>query len=140
MRLDLGPHIAGNAQRGHASQRYAGGRAERHRSDGSPFAAAAGRTPTKAEREAAEFKASYAVGDTTPSKIDLRKDLPGPMLLKSTEIVRYDHNPRLYTNEKRDDTLAELRQPSPNLIAPGPSASPASNHVTHRSAADSNLG
>jgi ParB family protein of integrating conjugative element (PFGI_1 class) len=75
---------------------------------GSPFAAVTGRTPTKAEREAAEFKASYAVGDTTPSRIDLRKDLPGPMLLKSTDIVRYDHNPRLYTNEKRDDIRQSL--------------------------------
>jgi ParB family protein of integrating conjugative element (PFGI_1 class) len=75
---------------------------------GSPFSAVAGRTPTKAQREAAEFKASYTVGDTTPSRIDLRKDLPGPMLLKSTDIVRYDHNPRLYTNEKRDDIRQSL--------------------------------
>ncbi|MGM9489534.1 hypothetical protein [Ideonella sp. YS5] len=74
----------------------------------SPFSPAVTRAPTKAEREAAEFKASYAVGDTTPSKIDLRKDLPGPMLLKSTEIVRYDHNPRLYANEKRDDIRQSL--------------------------------
>lgn len=73
-----------------------------------PFGPASTRPPTKAEREAAEFRASYAVGDTTPSKIDLRKDLPGPMLLRSTEIVRYDHNPRLYANEKRDDIRQSL--------------------------------
>jgi ParB family protein of integrating conjugative element (PFGI_1 class) len=74
----------------------------------SPFGDAVAKPPNKAQRDAAEFKASYAVGDTTPSKIDLRKDLPGPMLLRSTEIIRYDHNPRLYANEKRDDIRQSL--------------------------------
>ena len=55
---------------------------------------------TKAER----FKASYLVGDTTPSSVDLTtQDIPGPMLLEVTEIECYDHNPRLFLNEKRDD-------------------------------------
>jgi len=67
------------------------------------------RAPSKAQREEAEFKASYAVGDTAPSTIDLRRDLPGPMLLKSIEIVRYDHNPRLYANEKREDIRHSLQ-------------------------------
>ncbi|MBQ0960441.1 hypothetical protein KAK06_15925 [Ideonella sp. 4Y11] len=81
-----------------------------------PFGAASpdslgppGKTPSRAQRDEAEFKASYAVGDTAPSKIDLRRDLPGPMLLKSVDIVRYDHNPRLYANEKREDIRHSLK-------------------------------
>lgn len=68
------------------------------------------RPPTKAEREAAAVHASYMVGDTTPSKVDLSvKDIPGPMLLEVTAIDCYDHNPRLYANEKAEDIEASLR-------------------------------
>lgn len=68
------------------------------------------RPPTKAERDAAAVHASYMVGDTTPSKVDLSvKDIPGPMLLEVTAIDCYDHNPRLYANEKAEDIEASLR-------------------------------
>lgn len=68
------------------------------------------RPPTKAEREAAAVHASYMVGDTTPSKVDLSvKDIPGPMLLEVTAIDCYDHNPRIFANEKFEDIEASLR-------------------------------
>ena len=56
---------------------------------------ASDRPPNKAERDAQAVRASYLVGDTTPSKVDLSiKDLPGPLLLQVTDIDVYDHNPR----------------------------------------------
>lgn len=52
---------------------------------------------------------SYRVSDTTPTSIDLHKaDLPGFMRLEVTEIQTYDHNPRLFRNEKREDIKASL--------------------------------
>ena len=55
---------------------------------------------SKAER----FRASYLVGDTSPSTVDLRNlDLPGPMLLDVTTIACFDHNPRLFENDKQAD-------------------------------------
>lgn len=80
--------------------------------EGLPFGQKApGEDPmTKAQREDASFKASYRVGDTTPSKVDLRiKDMPGPMLLEVTSIDGYDHNPRLYRNESYEDLEASIR-------------------------------
>jgi ParB family protein of integrating conjugative element (PFGI_1 class) len=75
---------------------------------GSP--GAADRPPNKAERDAQAVKASYLVGDTTPSKVDLSiKDLPGPLLLQVTDIDVYDHNPRLFANEKIEDIEASLK-------------------------------
>jgi ParB family protein of integrating conjugative element (PFGI_1 class) len=68
------------------------------------------RPPNKAERDAQAVKASYLVGDTTPSKVDLSvKDLPGPLLLQVTDIDVYDHNPRLFANEKIEDIEASLK-------------------------------
>lgn len=68
------------------------------------------RPPNKAERDAQAVKASYLVGDTTPSKVDLSvKDLPGPLLLQVTDIDVYDHNPRLFPNEKIEDIEASLK-------------------------------
>ena len=65
---------------------------------------------TKAQQAQASFKASYRVGDTTPSKVDLRiKDMPGPLLLEVTSIDGYDHNPRLYRNESYEDLEASIR-------------------------------
>jgi ParB family protein of integrating conjugative element (PFGI_1 class) len=50
------------------------------------------------------------VGDTTPSRVDLSvKDLPGPLLLQVTDIDVYDHNPRLFANEKIEDIEASLK-------------------------------
>ena len=75
-----------------------------------PAASAAAVGGTRAERDAAALKASYHVGDTTPSKIDLRRgDIPGPMLLEVTAIDVYQDNPRLFRNEKRDDILASIK-------------------------------
>jgi ParB family protein of integrating conjugative element (PFGI_1 class) len=52
---------------------------------------------------------SYLVSDTTPTSIDLHKaDLPGFMRLEVTEIQTYDHNPRIFGNEKREDIRASL--------------------------------
>ncbi len=69
-----------------------------------PAAANRGAKGTNADASFGSFKASYMVGDTTPSKVDLTKqDIPGPMILEVTEIDCYDHNPRLFGNEKRDD-------------------------------------
>lgn len=83
--------------------------------EANPFAADASGssglpTGTRAERDAAALKASYRVGDTTPSKIDLRRgDIPGPMLLEVTAIDVYQDNPRLFRNEKRDDIKASIQ-------------------------------
>ena len=80
--------------------------------EGLPFGQKApGEDPmTKAQRDEVSFKASYRVGDTTPSKVDLRiKDMPGPMLLEVTSIDGYDHNPRLYRNESYEDLEASIR-------------------------------
>lgn len=77
-------------------------------SGGSP--GASDRPPNKAERDAQAVRASYLVGDTTPSKVDLSiKDLPGPLLLQVTDIDVYDHNPRLFANEKIEDIEASLK-------------------------------
>lgn len=74
--------------------------------EGTPF----GRAPNKAERDAAAVHDSYMVGDTTPSKVNLAiKDMPGPMLLEVTAIDCYDHNPRLFANEKTEDIEASIR-------------------------------
>ncbi|OYU98080.1 MAG: hypothetical protein CFE45_17885 [Burkholderiales bacterium PBB5] len=74
--------------------------------EGTPF----GRAPNKAERDAAAVHDSYMVGDTTPSKVNLAiKDIPGPMLLEVTAIDCYDHNPRLFANEKTEDIEASIR-------------------------------
>lgn len=71
---------------------------------------ASDRPPNKAERDAQAVRASYLVGDTTPSKVDLSiKDLPGPLLLQVTDIDVYDHNPRLFANEKIEDIEASLK-------------------------------
>ena len=77
----------------------------------SPFGrSAAERAPNKAQREAQAVHDSYMVGDTTPSKVDLSiKDMPGPMLLEVTDIDVYDHNPRIFGNEKIEDIEASLR-------------------------------
>lgn len=79
--------------------------------DGMPFGRPAGdRQPTKAVRDAAAMHASYMVGDTTPSKVDLTiKDMAGPMLLEVTAIDCFDHNPRLFPNEKVEDIEASIR-------------------------------
>ena len=54
--------------------------------------------------KAEQFRASYLVGDTSPSTVDLRNpDLPGPMLLDVTNIACFDHNPRLFENDKQAD-------------------------------------
>lgn len=64
---------------------------------------------TKAEREAAQRHASYLVGDSTPSKVDLsRKDIAGPMLLEVTQIDPYDANPRQFENEAIEDIRTSL--------------------------------
>ncbi len=66
--------------------------------------------PNKAQREAQQVRESYLVGDTAPSKVNLSiKDMPGPLLLEVTDIDVYDHNPRLYANEKIEDIEASLR-------------------------------
>lgn len=66
--------------------------------------------PTKAEREAAEVRASYLVSDTTPSKVDLSvKDMPGTSLLEVTQIDTYDGDPRLFANEKAEDIEGSIR-------------------------------
>lgn len=71
---------------------------------------AAERGPNKAQRDAQAVHDSYMVGDTTPSKVDLSiKDMPGPMLLEVTDIDVYDHNPRIFGNEKIEDIEASLR-------------------------------
>lgn len=68
------------------------------------------RPARRSEREALAARASYLVGDTTPSGVDLSvKDLPGPLLLEVTDIDVYDHNPRLFANEKIEDIEASLR-------------------------------
>lgn len=80
--------------------------------DGLPFGPSKGvaDVQTKAELADERFKASYRVGDTTPSKVDLRiKDMPGPMLLEVTAIDGYDHNPRLYRNESYEDIEASIK-------------------------------
>jgi ParB family protein of integrating conjugative element (PFGI_1 class) len=81
--------------------------------DGLPFGAPKSDQPamtTKALRDAASFRDSYRVGDTTPSKVNLdTKDLPGPMLLEVTSIDSYDHNPRLFRNEKFDELLDAIK-------------------------------
>lgn len=67
------------------------------------------RQPNKAERDAAAMHESYMVGDTTPSRVNLAvKDMPGPMLLEVTAIDCYDHNPRLFANEKAEDIEASI--------------------------------
>jgi ParB family protein of integrating conjugative element (PFGI_1 class) len=64
---------------------------------------------TKAERDAAQRHASYLVGDSTPSKVDLsRKDIAGPMLLEVTQIDPYDGNPRQFENEAIEDLRTSL--------------------------------
>lgn len=66
--------------------------------------------PNKAQRDAQAVRESYLVGDTAPSKVNLSiKDMPGPLLLEVTDIDVYDHNPRLYANEKIEDIEASLR-------------------------------
>lgn len=80
--------------------------------DGLPFGpkAAGADVLTKAQAADAQFRASYQVGDTTPSKVDLRvKDIPGPMLLEVSHIDGYDHNPRLSRNESYEDLEASIR-------------------------------
>jgi ParB family protein of integrating conjugative element (PFGI_1 class) len=68
-----------------------------------------GPVSTKAEREAAQRHASYMVGDSTPSKVDLsRKDIAGPMLLEVTQIDSYDGNPRQFENEATEDIRTSL--------------------------------
>lgn len=64
---------------------------------------------TRALRETQARHDSYAVGDTTPSAIDLRRDIPGPMLLKVTEIDSYDNNPRVFGNDAREDIRQGLK-------------------------------
>lgn len=71
---------------------------------------AADRQPNKAERDAAAVHDSYMVGDTTPSKVNLAvRDMPGPMRLEVTAIDCYDHNPRIFANEKAEDIEASIR-------------------------------
>lgn len=68
------------------------------------------RQPNKAERDAAAVHDSYMVGDTTPSKVNLTvRDMAGPMLLEVTAIDCYDHNPRIFANEKAEDIEASIR-------------------------------
>ncbi|CAD5366546.1 conserved hypothetical protein [Rubrivivax sp. A210] len=76
-----------------------------------PFArTATERQPNKSEREAAAMRASYLVGDTTPSAVNLSvKDIPGPMLLEVTDIDCFDLNPRLFANEKVEDIEVSIR-------------------------------
>jgi ParB family protein of integrating conjugative element (PFGI_1 class) len=76
-----------------------------------PFSrTATDRQPNKAERDAAAVHDSYMVGDTTPSKVNLAvRDMPGPMLLEVTAIDCYDHNPRIFANEKAEDIEASIR-------------------------------
>ncbi len=65
---------------------------------------------TRAEREALAVKTSYRVGDTTPSKVDLRLgDIPGPLLLEVQSIEAWEGNPRLFKNEKYDDIKAAIQ-------------------------------
>lgn len=54
-------------------------------------------------------KSSYRVQDTTPSEVDLRRDLPETLLLEVTAIRCYDHNPRQYANERREDIRQGLK-------------------------------
>ncbi len=61
-----------------------------------------------AQREAQIRQASYRVEDTTPSKLDLSKDLPGFMRLECTEIQAFDHNPRIFANESAQEIRASL--------------------------------
>ncbi len=63
----------------------------------------------KSQRDTQARHESYAVGDTAPSTIDLRKDIPGPMLLKVTQIDPYDNNPRIFGNEAREDIRQGLK-------------------------------
>lgn len=79
--------------------------------EGTPFGRlTADRQPNKAERDAAAVHESYMVGDTTPSRVNLAiKDIPGPMLLEVTSIDCYDHNPRIFANEKAEDIEASIR-------------------------------
>lgn len=59
--------------------------------------------------KAEQFRASYLVGDTTPSTVDLSNpDLPGPMLLDVTTIACFDHNPRLFENDKQADIRSSI--------------------------------
>jgi ParB family protein of integrating conjugative element (PFGI_1 class) len=75
-----------------------------------PFGRTADRQPNKAERDAAAVHDSYMVGDTTPSKVNLAvRDMPGPMRLEVTAIDCYDHNPRIFANEKAEDIEASIR-------------------------------
>jgi hypothetical protein len=68
-----------------------------------------GRPPTKRELEDQVRRDSYRVGDPTPTTVDLRKaDLPGFMRLEASQIKTYDHNPRIFKNEKREDIKASL--------------------------------
>lgn len=64
---------------------------------------------TRSLRETQARHDSYAVGDTAPSTIDLRHDIPGPMLLKVTEIDSYDNNPRVFGNDAREDIRQGLK-------------------------------
>lgn len=53
---------------------------------------------------------SCRVGDSTPSEVNLNvKDMPGPLFLEVTAIDCYDHNPRLFANEKAEDIEASIR-------------------------------
>ena len=75
----------------------------------SPIGILSGDRMNKPQRDLQSRHESYAVGDTAPSKIDLRKDVPGPMLLKVTQIESYDKNPRIFGNEAREDIRQGLR-------------------------------
>ena len=95
---------AGDAARAARRNRSSGARPMALRaveaSPGSPRPHA-GQVPT---RQDDRFRASYLVGDTTPSGVDLsNQDIPGPMMLAVTDIDCYDHNPRLFLNDKRED-------------------------------------
>ncbi|MFT3819790.1 MAG: hypothetical protein QM750_19630 [Rubrivivax sp.] len=81
-----------------------------HPAETNPFAAAAqAQKQSRAEREAAALLASYSVGSTEPSKVDLRRgDLPGWTMLEVDAIDEYEHNPRQFRNDKRAEIKAGM--------------------------------
>jgi len=92
-----------------ASSRRRGVSVASLRSSESPIGILSGDRMNKPQRDLQARHDSYAVGDTAPSKIDLRKDVPGPMLLKVTQIESYDKNPRIFGNEAREDIRQGLK-------------------------------
>ena len=77
--------------------------------EGVALAGGPARPATGASVLSESVKSSYRVQDTTPSEVDLRRDLPETLLLEVTTIRCYDHNPRQYANERREDIRQGLK-------------------------------